>query len=150
MSEIARGELVIIRHHEPDDFHDESIWSFDLEVIQLDPPAGETLNPHPYAIDTLDHFHIGVCNLYDHDVALSSIQLGIRIGVKSYWSRGYGTEAVNLLVQYAAIEFQVTRIWLKVLPENTRAIRCYEKCGFWSAGRLALSGYDFVVMERPI
>ncbi len=148
MMEIARGKLVLIRVHEPGDFHDETLWGLDRAVTSLDPPAGETLNPHPYAIDTLDGFHIGVCNLYDHDVTFSSIQLGIRIGNKDYWNRGYGTEAVELLTLHAFISFGVTRVWLKVLPENVRAVRCYEKCGFIAAGMLALSGYDFVVMEK--
>ncbi len=148
MMEIARGKLVLIRVHEPEDFHDEALWNLDHEVIMLDPPAGETLNPHPYAIDTLDGFHIGVCNLYDHDLTQGSIQLGIRIGNRGYWNRGYGTEAVGLLTHYAFANFGVTRVWLKVLPENVRAVRCYEKCSFNVTGMLSLSGYDFVVMEK--
>ena len=147
MIEVARGKLVIIRIHEPADFNDEAVWAMDPEVVALDPPAGESLNAHPYAIDTVDRFHIGVCNLYDHNTRQSSIQLGIRIGVKSYWNRGYGTDAVRILTEFAFDYFQVNRIWLKVLPQNIGAIRCYEKCGFVYIGMLELSGYSFQVME---
>ncbi len=84
---------------------------------------------------------------YMHVLTPEDIQFGIRIGNKDYWGKGYGTEVVELLVDYWHYNLGIKRLWLKVLPTNLRAIRCYEKCGFEQAGRLLLDGYDFVVME---
>lgn len=53
----------------------------------------------------------------------------IIIGEKKYWGRGYGSEAIKLLIQKAK-RFKVYKIYLEVRPTNTRAIRAYEHCGF--------------------
>lgn len=56
--------------------------------------------------------------------------LGIGIGDPAYRSRGYGTDAMRLLVGYGFRELDLHRITLSVLATNPRAIRCYEKVGF--------------------
>lgn len=139
------GEKVRVRDRREDDLAMETIWSLDREVIVLDPSAGEIFNSQRFAIETLDSKHIGVCSLYNQTI--HDVQLGIRIGDRNYWDKGYGTEAVNILVHYWLHMMGVGRIWLKVLPTNIRAIRCYEKCGFAHSGILALSGYNFITME---
>lgn len=139
------GEKVIIRDTVTTDLLNSVIWQIDEEIRRLDPVAGTPVPALACSIDSLDGVHIGTCSLYDF--IGNSIQLGIRIGNRDYWNRGYGTEAAFLLVQYAFEVMIVGRVWLKVLPENIRAIRCYEKAGFRKYGRLALNGYEFVVME---
>lgn len=140
------GQKVRIRSEWPDDFARVTSWRQDKEIAALDVIAGENFNVQKFSIETLDKIHIGACNLYNHTP--TDVQIGIMIGDKGYWSRGYGTDAVNLLVDYAFVSMNVERVWLKVLPWNTRAIRCYEKCGFLHTGKLALEGYEFLVMER--
>ena len=56
--------------------------------------------------------------------------LGIGIGEPAYRGRGYGTDAMRLLVGYGFRELDLHRIQLGVLVNNPRAIRCYEKVGF--------------------
>jgi RimJ/RimL family protein N-acetyltransferase len=73
-------------------------------------------------------------------------ELAIRIGDKNYWGKGYGADAVSTLVNYW-LSTGLRRIWLKVLPGNIRAVRCYEKCGFTAVARLILDGYEFLIME---
>ena len=145
MSEV--GEKVKLRDKIPEDLARIASWSLDPETQRLDPPAGELFNYRDFSIVTLAGELVGTCTLYNHTV--DEIQLGIRIG-KLYWDKGYGTDAVNLSTSYAFFVMNVKRVWLKVLPQNTRAIHCYEKCGFVYAGKLALSGYDFTVMEIRI
>ena len=60
----------------------------------------------------------------------------IRIGEKDYWNRGFGTEAVRLLLELAFASMGLRRIHLKVYRFNRRAIRCYEKNGFRKEGFL--------------
>jgi RimJ/RimL family protein N-acetyltransferase len=63
-------------------------------------------------------------------------EFGIMIGDKDYWNRGYGTEAVRLLVNHGFSTLNLNRIFLRVFENNPRAIRAYEKAGFVHEGRL--------------
>lgn len=64
-------------------------------------------------------------------------ELRIRIGVQSLWDQGYGTDAINTLLHYAFDSLNLSRIYLKVYVDNSRAIRCYQKVGFKKEGRLS-------------
>ena len=61
--------------------------------------------------------------------------LGIFIGDKDYRDKGYGTEAIKLILEYGFKYLNLKNIKLDVMEFNQRAIRCYEKCGFKMAGR---------------
>ena len=63
------------------------------------------------------------------DIADAAGELGIAITAKKQ-DRGYGTEAVRAVVEYAMERLGLNRVFLKVFPDNARAIRVYEKCGF--------------------
>lgn len=63
-------------------------------------------------------------------------ELGIGIHDKTQWSKGLGTEAVRLVVDYAFEELNLNRVELTTDEENARAIRCYEKVGFIREGLL--------------
>jgi RimJ/RimL family protein N-acetyltransferase len=62
--------------------------------------------------------------------------VGILIGEKSCWNRGYGTEAMHLLVDTAFNTLNLHRVYLRVFEDNPRAIRAYEKAGFVHEGRM--------------
>jgi RimJ/RimL family protein N-acetyltransferase len=78
---------------------------------------------------------IGSCGFFSLDGRNRSSEFGIMIGDKSYWNQGYGTEAVRLLVQHGFNTLNLNRIFLRVLENNPRAIRAYEKAGFTHEGR---------------
>ena len=61
--------------------------------------------------------------------------LGIMIGDDEDKSKGYGTEAINLLLDFGFNYLNMHNIVLTVLADNARARRCYEKCGFKLVGR---------------
>ena len=61
--------------------------------------------------------------------------VGIGIGEPEYWSKGYGTEAMRLILAYAFLELNLHRVSLDVFEYNPRAIRAYEKAGFTHEGR---------------
>ena len=63
------------------------------------------------------------------DLREREAELGIAI-TASQQDRGFGTEAIRALVAYGTERMGLDRIWLKVYPDNARAIRVYEKCGF--------------------
>lgn len=62
--------------------------------------------------------------------------VGIGIGEPEFWGKGYGTEAMNLILQYVFMELNLQRVSLDVFEYNPRAIRSYEKAGFSHEGRL--------------
>ncbi|MBI4267241.1 MAG: GNAT family N-acetyltransferase, partial [Chloroflexi bacterium] len=74
-------------------------------------------------------------------------ELGIMIGDRDYWNNGYGTDIVNTLSDHAFRKTNLKRIYLKTLEENSRAQRCFQKCGFVPCGRLVNDGFNFMLME---
>ncbi|MFA6428286.1 MAG: GNAT family N-acetyltransferase [Candidatus Buchananbacteria bacterium] len=57
----------------------------------------------------------------------------IVIGEKKYWGQGYGTKAIKLLLS-KVVRLGISKIYLEVRPNNFRAIKAYEKCGFVGVG----------------
>ena len=73
---------------------------------------------------------IGSVGLDDISLAHRHAEIGIFIGNKSCWSKGYGGEALKLMMGHGFNQLNLHRIFLKVMSSNTRAIRAYEKVGF--------------------
>jgi RimJ/RimL family protein N-acetyltransferase len=76
------------------------------------------------------------------DITLSVINWGSRdafagigIGAREFWGKGYGTEAMELILRYGFTELNLRRISLTVFEFNQRAVRSYEKVGFRLEGR---------------
>ena len=113
-------------------------------------PSGATETMEVFAIRTIqENDHIGNCALYNIDRTVGEAQLGIAIGERDYWSKGYGREAVALLVNYAFDVLGLAKLCLKTLDDNTRARKCFEKCGFRPCGTLLHDGHCYVLMELP-
>ncbi|HVD02996.1 MAG TPA: GNAT family protein [Candidatus Dormibacteraeota bacterium] len=149
------GELVTLRPIEPDDYPALAVFANDVELELLgggDPPtptpqasvaaAYEQLRENPDSINFAITANeaagklIGQCGLWRHDQLGRTVELGITIGVREYWGRGYGREAVALLVDYAFRLRNVRKVHLSVHANNTRAIRSYTAAGFIEEGRL--------------
>jgi len=87
-----------------------------------------------YIIETLDGVAIGQIS-YEHlSMKNRNAELGIQIGEKEYWDKGYGTDAIMAFLNYLFNELQLHRVWLGTESYNARAQRCYEKCGFIREG----------------
>jgi len=85
--------------------------------------------------------HIGGCGLHEIDWRNRHAELGIVIGARDYWNRGYGTDSVATLAGWGFNTLNLHRLFLRVYADNTRAIRCYEKVGFQHEGRLRQDNY---------
>jgi RimJ/RimL family protein N-acetyltransferase len=62
--------------------------------------------------------------------------LGIMIGDKACWSRGFGTDAILTVLRYGFEELNLNRVDLTCDERNGRGIACYRKCGFAEEGRM--------------
>ena len=100
-----------------------------------------------FAIETISGRHIGNCSYYNVDNLRKETDLGILIGDREYWEKGYGSDALATLVRHIFDDVGLKRIRLLTLSSNIRAQRCFEKCGFFSCGRIVKKGDEFIVME---
>jgi RimJ/RimL family protein N-acetyltransferase len=95
---------------------------------------------------------IGICQLHTIHHIHRSAELQIRLGDTAERGRGYGTEAVDLLLDFAFKDLNLQRIYLHVFSHNTAALRLYEKIGFIREGVLRKAAHingeyvDVVVM----
>jgi RimJ/RimL family protein N-acetyltransferase len=148
-----RGERVYLRPLEPDDAELVHRWYEDTRVQTLmgDPPlslaarrrryedavTGDGPNVFRFVICRLDDdAAIGRTDLFDIDRDNGSLAFGITIGDPSLWGQGFGTDAVNALVDFAFGQLRMERVWLDTDHVNTRAQAAYKKAGFSVEGRL--------------
>ncbi|OGO25333.1 MAG: hypothetical protein A2144_09770 [Chloroflexi bacterium RBG_16_50_9] len=159
------GSKVKLREKQLSDARHDYSWQSDAELARLDAATvlkvsfaiylvdytGQLHAPKwsrfPLAVDTLDGKHIGNCSCYDVNESRGETELGIMIGDRDYWNKGYGTDAVNTLVDYVFTNTNLRRIYLKTLDWNLRAQKCFEHCGFTSCRQISRNGHNFVVME---
>ena len=78
---------------------------------------------------------IGNISLNKIDQTHRRARLGIMIGDKNYWGKGYGREAITLLLDFAFNVLNIHSISLTVHSYNKRAIRSYKAVGFKQAGK---------------
>ncbi len=81
-----------------------------------------------YAIEDEERQVIGSLSLREID-GRRSARLGITLGA-DYVSRGYGTEALGLFLEYYFNEMDFVQMVLDVAATNLRAVRCYQRLGF--------------------
>lgn len=73
---------------------------------------------------------VGNCAFHHINWRARKAELGLVIGDKSEWNKGYGTEAVRVLVDWAFGTLNLNRVQLQVYARNVRAQRAYAKAGF--------------------
>lgn len=148
------GEKVVLRSIRRDDLPLLCAFNNDVDVELAgggDPPYPQSLerltaefeadaskggrDGMKFAIEA-DGVFIGQCALFNVVETSQTCELGIAIGDKAYWGRGYGRDAVRLLLDYAFRLRGLRRVYLTVTATNVRGIRAYTACGFVEEGRL--------------
>jgi RimJ/RimL family protein N-acetyltransferase len=160
-----QGQKVILRDKRYTDAANDYAWGADSELMYLDAAEPfqitfaefsaayideinhQNKRHRRFAIETLDGKHIGNCTYYNIDSSRKEVELGIMIGDREYWGKGYGSDAVVTLVHHIFHDVGMQRICLHTLEWNVRAQRCFEKCGFVPCGRIVKRGYRFAMME---
>jgi RimJ/RimL family protein N-acetyltransferase len=155
-NDLFRGELVRLSAIEPEELSKAiSGWHRDSALLRLmDTNVSRVYSPkaardwiekqvysdkpemHWFAIHTLAEDRlIG-------DIDLSTVYnghgdtfVGIGIGEREFWGKGYGTDAMCVILRYAFTELNMQRVSLDVFEYNPRAVRSYEKAGFRYEGR---------------
>ncbi len=78
---------------------------------------------------------IGNISLFDVNHIHRNATCGLFIGDTENQNKGYGTEALKLLLSYGFNTLNLNNVMLKVFEFNKQAIACYEKVGFKLIGR---------------
>ena len=164
------GSLVFLSPVAPEDGDLWARWLNDLEVAL--PLGGEACTVLPLEKMRADananaHAHdpvftiveqnggrpIGRCLLFGVDPVDRRAMCGIFIGEKDAWGKGYGTEALALLLDYAFNLLNLNSVELGVFAFNRRAIASYRRLGFKEIGvrrqfrLIAGKAYDMILMD---
>ena len=160
-----RSDRVALREKKKSDIPDDYKWRSDPELAELDATRPLSISYKDFerlskdemsypasrskrlSVDTLDGQHIGNVMFYDIDLRGGQAELGIMIGEKDYWSRGYGTETVGLLLDHMFQGYPFNRVYLHTLVWNHRAQKSFHKAGFRDIAPVRKSGRDFIKME---
>jgi len=148
---MIHGNQVRLRALEPEDLRDYHRWLNDPEVVRylklyapLSMPDEEAwyeeVRDDPsqmvFAIESEAGQHIGNLSLMHLNWKDRSAELGIVIGDKSQWGKGYAQDAIQTLLAFAFGEMNLNRVYLRVFADHEPAINAYRKCGFVEEGRL--------------
>lgn len=88
-----------------------------------------------YAISGEDDEYLGTISLKNIDTNNNNAEFAI-VTRKKVQGKGVATAAIGLVLKKAFYEFNLHRVYLSVLSDNTRAIKVYERCGFECEGTL--------------
>lgn len=120
-----------------------------LEKLQSDDPSRVWFSIVLHENDQL----IGETGLLRMFPAWRQTDMSIILGEKSAWGKGYGREAMELMLDYAFGYLNFHRVSIGVVGSNVRALRFYEQVGFQREGVLRDGYYfdhryqDFVMMS---
>lgn len=158
-----QGQKVVLREKQLEDAERDYRWATDHELTRLDAaepypmPYSTYLMSYPngifdsekkqFAIESLDGIHIGNCTCYNIDRIHKEAEMGILVGDRDYWGKGYGADAVIILMKYIFEYLGMTRIFLHTLEWNIRAQECFKRCGFVPCGHIVRRGQEFIEME---
>lgn len=79
--------------------------------------------------------YIGQIDMFHIDWKNRCAEIGLVIGSQENLNKGYGREAINLLLDFAFHRMNLHRMELEVHDYNLRGYRCYQSCGFREEGR---------------
>lgn len=95
------------------------------------------IDMHRYAMVLLEgDVLIGSISLHNIDHLNRNAFIGIFIGEAEHRGKGYGTEAVRLILNYGFKTMNLHNIMLTVHADNYGGIGCYKKAGFQEVGRM--------------
>lgn len=152
---MLEGKLVRLRAIEPTDVDRAYAWINDREVTRTlmarypysrvwedkwlsDNAAQPNGYQHDVRLaieDKASGTHIGLMGLHRVSSEDRHADLGIMIGDKSFWSAGFGTDAMLTMLRFAFDQMNLNKVKLGVFDFNARAQAVYRKCGFVDEGR---------------
>jgi [ribosomal protein S5]-alanine N-acetyltransferase len=112
LTDLAAAEALLARIHHS--FHRRTLFQWGLELVEI----GQV---------------IGTCTLGNLDAQHRRASLGYALG-RSFWGRGYMSEALSVLLRFAFGDLGLHRLFADVDPRNAASLRSVERLGFRREG----------------
>lgn len=77
---------------------------------------------------------IGFCQIAHIDTYNQRCDLGLVIGHKPDWGKGYGREAVQALIRFCFVDLKLNRIGAEIYEFNQRSLKLFTHLGFQHEG----------------
>jgi RimJ/RimL family protein N-acetyltransferase len=149
---LFNGKLLYFAAPQADDNIHFAKWTQNDEYLRtMDNDPARPLSPEAHAqweqgfINSPNSFHFRLRTLTDDTligmVVLGGVEwtnqtahLGINLGDPNYWGKGYGTEAMAMILSYGFRELNLHRVTSSTISYNIKSIRVHEKVGFQREG----------------
>ena len=150
---IIEGKKIRLRPLRMDDLDHIMAWANDWEVTRtllmgrypltrenekewLESKLKASSEETVFVIETRDGKYLGGINLFRIQPIDRHAELGLVIGSKKDWGKGYARESMELLIRYGFETLNLHAIYLGVVSFHDRAIKLYRSLGFVEEGRL--------------
>jgi ribosomal-protein-alanine N-acetyltransferase len=165
---VLHGERIFLRRPQMSDaakvFHwerDDEVWRYDphrpysnsmaefLPVFERNYVRGNG-RQHWFIIEDEQHRPIGTITYFNIDHRLGHVEIGLGLGDKSSWGKGYGPEAIRTLSHYLFTTLGFNRIYAETAMVNHPARRAFAKAHFIEVGQIydpRSSGTPWVLLE---
>lgn len=114
-------------------FYPHSVESIASYISQVNASSDSVL----FAIVVKDKdIHIGNIKVGSINWIHRYADVGILVGAKAYWGKGFATEAIKLMVDYAFKKLNLHRLEAGCYSNNIASIKAFKNAGFTEEGRL--------------
>lgn len=122
-----------------------SLWQFPFSQVETEEWLDRTIHDKKTLtlgiVERSSGILIGFAGIVGMRAISRTGEYFIFIGEKRCWSKGYGTETTQLIVNYGFAEFNLHRIALTVSDINVGGVTAYQRAGFVTEGRLRDAAY---------
>lgn len=162
------GERIWLRRPQMPDAHFVFHWERDDEVWRYDPhrPYSQSMTDFLpifernyvrgngrqfwFIIEDEQHLPIGTITYFNVDQRAGQAEMGLGLGDKTRWGKGYGREAISTLVQYLFTQPYFVRLYAETALANIPARKAFVKAGFDEIGQIfdpRSSGDPWILLE---
>lgn len=143
-----KGEHIYLRALEPEDLsfihtieNDETIWEISNTITPYSKFLIKQYLEHAHKdIFEVKQLRLVICNyadeplgmidLFDFDFKNRRSGIGILVKAQENRQKGYGSEALQLLIKYCSVHLDLHQLYCNISEENSDSLKLFKKKGF--------------------